>query len=74
MSFGELAIVLIVALIVLGPQRLPVVARAIGRLFAKAQHFTNQFQEEVDQYLKEEQLRDNINRAEEVDKLYEDKG
>lgn len=38
-SFGELLMIGLVALVVLGPERLPTVARTLGALVARAQRF-----------------------------------
>ena len=38
-SFGELLLIGVVALVVLGPERLPVVAKTLGALVARAQRF-----------------------------------
>ncbi|SUX28502.1 Sec-independent protein translocase protein TatB [Chromobacterium vaccinii] len=38
-SFGEFALIGVVALVVLGPERLPAVARTVGALLARAQRF-----------------------------------
>jgi sec-independent protein translocase protein TatB len=38
-SFGEILLIGIVALVVLGPERLPTVARTLGALVARAQRF-----------------------------------
>ncbi|MEO2217641.1 Sec-independent protein translocase protein TatB [Chromobacterium vaccinii] len=38
-SFGEFALIGVVALVVLGPERLPAVARTVGALVARAQRF-----------------------------------
>ncbi|MEO9385811.1 Sec-independent protein translocase protein TatB [Chromobacterium phragmitis] len=38
-SFGEFVLIGAVALVVLGPERLPTVARTVGALLARAQRF-----------------------------------
>jgi len=51
-SFGELMMIGAVALVVLGPERLPRVARAFGEMLGKAQRYVSQvradFQREVE--------------------------
>ena len=43
----ELFLVLIVALLVIGPQRLPEVARMLGSTLRRVRHFTNRLREET---------------------------
>jgi len=40
-SFSELIVVLVVALVVIGPERLPKVARTLGHLYGRAQRYVN---------------------------------
>lgn len=40
-SFPELMVVLVVALVVIGPERLPKVARTLGHLYGRAQRYVN---------------------------------
>jgi sec-independent protein translocase protein TatB len=40
-SFAELMVVMVVALIVIGPERLPKVARTLGHLYGRAQRYVN---------------------------------
>jgi sec-independent protein translocase protein TatB len=40
-SIGELMVIMVVALVVLGPERLPKVARALGHLYGRAQRYVN---------------------------------
>lgn len=40
-SFSELVVVMVVALIVIGPERLPKVARTLGYLYGRAQRYVN---------------------------------
>lgn len=48
-SFGELLIIGAVALIVLGPERLPTVARTIGALVGRAQRFVASVKSDIHQ-------------------------
>src|SRR5512135_1082518 len=40
-DFSELMVILVVALIVIGPERLPKVARTLGHLWGRAQRYIN---------------------------------
>lgn len=40
-SLSELMVVLVVALVVIGPERLPKVARTLGHLYGRAQRYVN---------------------------------
>ncbi|MDD4928878.1 MAG: Sec-independent protein translocase protein TatB [Gallionella sp.] len=40
-SLGELMVVMVVALVVIGPERLPKVARTLGHLYGRAQRYVN---------------------------------
>jgi sec-independent protein translocase protein TatB len=44
---GELLVILLVALIVLGPQRLPDAARQVGRVMGEIRRISNGFQQEL---------------------------
>jgi sec-independent protein translocase protein TatB len=45
-SFGEILVISIVALLVLGPERIPHVARNLGRLFAELRRATDEVRRE----------------------------
>ncbi|MBI3610916.1 MAG: twin-arginine translocase subunit TatB [Nitrospirae bacterium] len=47
-GFPELVVILILALLVLGPQRLPELARAIGRAVAELKRATQDLKDEMD--------------------------
>lgn len=57
-DFGidKLALIGAVALIVIGPQRLPKVARTVGALVGKAQRYVSQVQAEVNRSIELEEL------------------
>ncbi len=44
---GEILVILVIALVVLGPSRLPGTARAMGRILAKTRQIVTKFQEEM---------------------------
>jgi len=46
-SLGELTLIGAVALVVLGPERLPRVARTFGQWLGKAQHYVSQVRSEI---------------------------
>ena len=46
-DFSELVVILVVALIVIGPERLPTVARTFGRLWGRAQRFANSVKADI---------------------------
>lgn len=44
---GEVLVILVIALVVLGPTRLPATARTMGRVLAKTRNLVRKFQEEM---------------------------
>lgn len=46
-DFSELMVILVVALIVIGPERLPKVARTLGHLWGRAQRFVNSVKADI---------------------------
>jgi len=55
-AFSELVLIGIVALVVLGPKRLPEVARAAGRWVARARHFVETVKRDMDLELRKDEL------------------
>ena len=47
-GFSEMLVVAVIALVVLGPERLPVVARTAGEWIGKAQRFVAQVKSDID--------------------------
>jgi sec-independent protein translocase protein TatB len=56
-SFGELALIGTVALIVLGPERLPKVARTVGEWVGKAQRYVGQVKSDINRELELAELK-----------------
>ena len=71
-GFWELCIVAIVALLVLGPERLPVAARTAGLWIAKARRMIGDVKSEIDRELKLDEVRKRL--KEEETKLKESTG
>lgn len=65
-GFLELLICGVIALLVLGPERLPTAARAAGRWIGGARRMVNQFTSELDRQLKAEELREQLRQAGDV--------
>jgi sec-independent protein translocase protein TatB len=55
-SFSELVVIAIVALIVIGPEKLPKVARTLGALAGRMQRFVAQVKDEVNRDLRFQEL------------------
>ena len=56
-SFFELVVIGVVALIVIGPERMPKVARAAGLLFGRAQRYVSEVKADINNQLKLDELR-----------------
>ena len=56
-SFGELALIGTVALIVLGPERLPKVARTVGEWLGKAQRYVSQVKSDINREIELTELK-----------------
>jgi sec-independent protein translocase protein TatB len=56
-GFSELTIIAIVALIVIGPERLPGVARTLGHLFGRMQRYVNDVKADISREMQLEELK-----------------
>ena len=56
-GFSELMIIAIVALIVIGPERLPKVARTLGHLFGRMQRYVNDVKADISREMQLEELK-----------------
>ena len=57
LGVSKLALIAVVALIVVGPERLPKVARVAGNLFGRAQRYMSEVQSEVNRQMEMEEFR-----------------
>ena len=57
-GFTELMVIALVALIVIGPERLPRVARTLGALFGRAQRYVNDVKSDIQREVDLDELKD----------------
>lgn len=73
MNSGELLVIFVVALVVFGPNKLPMLAHHLGKLIRQLNHMKTQASSFWQAQLNEQQLLENQKKAEKADALYEDK-
>jgi len=56
-GFTELMVIAVVALIVIGPERLPRVARTLGHLFGRLQRYVNDVKADINREIELDELR-----------------
>ena len=56
-SFGELTLIGLVALVVLGPERMPKVARTVGHLLGRAQRYAATVKADINREMQLEELK-----------------
>lgn len=56
-SFSELLVIAVVALLVIGPEKLPKVARTVGAFVGRMQRYMSQVKEEVNREMRFEELK-----------------
>ena len=61
-GFPELVLIMVVALLVLGPQRLPEVARMLGRAYGQLRRASEEFQQTIRQDLAALERQEDANR------------
>jgi sec-independent protein translocase protein TatB len=71
-SFAEMLVIGVVALIVLGPERLPRVAHTLGHLFGRAQRYVNDVKNDIQREMELEELKKLKNSVEETARSIEE--
>ena len=56
-GFSELVVIGVVALVVIGPERLPKTARAVGHLFGRLQRYVNDVKADINREMELDELR-----------------
>jgi sec-independent protein translocase protein TatB len=56
-GFSEIVVIAVVALIVIGPERLPKVARTLGHLFGRMQRYVNDVKSDISREMELDELR-----------------
>ena len=56
-GFSELIVIAIVALVVIGPERLPKVARTVGHLLGRLQRYVNDLKADINHEIQLEELK-----------------
>lgn len=72
-GFGELLLIAVVALVVLGPERLPGAARTVGALLRRLRSGWASVRDEVERELQAEELKRNLNEAREQARAAEER-
>lgn len=70
-GFWEIILVLMVALVVVGPERLPGLARTAGLWIGKAKRMVSEVKAEIDQELAADELKKALNKQEAMSDVYE---
>jgi len=65
-GFSELMLIAVVALVVIGPERLPAVARTLGNLFGRLQRYVNDVKADISREIELDELKKFKNQFEEA--------
>lgn len=65
-SFSEILVIAVVALIVVGPEKLPRVARALGLLAGRLQRYVTTVKTEIEREIRVEELRNLEQKAQQI--------
>ncbi len=68
-GFWELAVIMIVALLVIGPERLPLVARTVGLWLGRARSAFNSVKADIDRELRADELKTMLTKQVEAPEL-----
>jgi sec-independent protein translocase protein TatB len=56
-GFSEIVVIAVVALIVIGPEKLPKVARTLGHMFGRLQRYVNEVKADINREMEIDELR-----------------
>lgn len=70
-GFWELAVIMVVALLVVGPERLPKLARTVGLWVGRGRRFVQTVKADIDKELAAEELKKTLAKQAEVPELYD---
>jgi sec-independent protein translocase protein TatB len=56
-AFSEIVVVAVVALVVIGPEKLPKVARTLGHMFGRLQRYVNEVKADINREIELDELR-----------------
>jgi sec-independent protein translocase protein TatB len=56
-AFSEIVVIAVVALVVIGPEKLPKVARTLGHMFGRLQRYVNEVKADINREMELDELR-----------------
>ncbi|MEJ2362524.1 MAG: Sec-independent protein translocase protein TatB [Gammaproteobacteria bacterium] len=68
-GFSELVLIGVIALIVIGPERLPEVARTAGKYIGRMRRFVNKVRDDIESEINQEELREELKRHADLDDI-----
>ena len=68
-GFWELSIIAVVALIVIGPDKLPGVARTVGKWVGRTRRFVSQVKTDIDREIQQDELRKMLKKESGLDEI-----
>jgi len=68
-GFSELVLIGVIALIVIGPERLPEVARTVGKYVGRLRRFVNKVRDDIDREIRQEEIREALKRNADLDEI-----
>lgn len=73
-AFSELVVIGVVALVVIGPDKLPKVARTVGHLLGRAQRYVNSIKAEIDNEIHAKELKNSLQSLQDEIRLHATSG
>ena len=70
-GFFELVLIAVVALLVVGPERLPKLARSAGMWLGRGRRFINSVKDDIDREIKADELREILEKQKQINPLHE---